>query len=175
MLPKLSLSNGYSNGYAEYKNTFHPFQDGNGRLSRVLTTLLLLQAGYAYVPYCSLESIIEQNKQGYYLALRQTQGTIRTESPQWGAWVLFFLRSLDAQMTRLKAKVEREKLIIAVLPELSLQLLELAKERGRITVKDAVILTAANRNTVKLHLQKLVAAGHLTRHGAGRGVWYSLA
>ncbi|MCA9683457.1 MAG: Fic family protein, partial [Myxococcales bacterium] len=51
----------------------HPFQDGNGRLSRALTTLLLLQAGYAYVPYSSLESIIERDKQGYYLALRQTQ------------------------------------------------------------------------------------------------------
>ena len=62
----------------------HPFQDGNGRLSRVLTTLLLLQAGYAYVPYSSLESIIEQNKQGYYLALRQTQDTIRTDSPHCG-------------------------------------------------------------------------------------------
>src|SRR3546814_7434163 len=56
----------------------HPFQDGNGRLSRVLTTLLLLQAGYAYVPYSSLESVIEQNKEAYYLALRQTQGSIRS-------------------------------------------------------------------------------------------------
>ena len=56
----------------------HPFQDGNGRLSRVLTTLLLLQSGYAYVPYSSLESVIEQSKEAYYLALRQTQGTIRT-------------------------------------------------------------------------------------------------
>ena len=55
----------------------HPFQDGNGRLSRALTTLLLLQAGYAYVPYSSLESVLEQNKEAYYLALRQTQGTIR--------------------------------------------------------------------------------------------------
>lgn len=53
----------------------HPFQDGNGRLSRVLTTLMLLRAGYAYVPYSSLESVIEQNKEAYYLALRRTQGT----------------------------------------------------------------------------------------------------
>ena len=53
----------------------HPFQDGNGRLSRVLTTLLLLKAGYAYVPYSSLEGVIENSKEGYYLALRQTQGT----------------------------------------------------------------------------------------------------
>jgi Fic family protein len=91
-----------------------------------------------------------------------------------GAWVLFFLRSLDSQITRLKTKVEREKLILAALPELSLKLVELAKERGRITVQDAVILTGASRNTIKLHLQKLVSAGHLARHGAGRGVWYSL-
>ena len=69
----------------------HPFQDGNGRLSRVLTTLLLLQAGYAYVPYSSLESVIEQNKQAYYVALRQTQGTIRTEEPNWQSWITFFL------------------------------------------------------------------------------------
>lgn len=61
----------------------HPFQDGNGRLSRILTTLLFLKAGYAYVPYSSLESVIEQNKEGYYLALRQTQSTIRTEIPDW--------------------------------------------------------------------------------------------
>ena len=51
----------------------HPFQDGDGRLSRVLTTLLLLRAGYAYVPYSSLESVVERNKERYYLALRQTQ------------------------------------------------------------------------------------------------------
>ena len=52
----------------------HPFQDGNGRLSRILTTLLLLQAGYAYVPYSSLESVIEQNKEDYYRALRADPG-----------------------------------------------------------------------------------------------------
>ena len=51
----------------------HPFQDGNGRLSRILTTLLLLKTGYAYVPYSSLESVIERNKDNYYLALRKTQ------------------------------------------------------------------------------------------------------
>ncbi|MDB5034112.1 MAG: hypothetical protein JWQ98_1353 [Chlorobi bacterium] len=68
----------------------HPFQDGNGRLSRVLTMLLLLQAGYAYVPYSSLESVIENSKEGYYLALRQTQGTTRSEAPDWQPWLMFF-------------------------------------------------------------------------------------
>src|SRR5271154_1612734 len=72
----------------------HPFQDGNGRLSRILTTLLLLRAGYTYVPYSSLESVIEHSKEPYYLALRQTQATIRTEAPNWQPWITFFLRSL---------------------------------------------------------------------------------
>ena len=153
----------------------HPFQDGNGRISRILTTLLLMQAGYAYVPYSSLESIIEQSKQSYYIALRQTQGTIRTDAPDWQPWVLFFLRSLRSQVKRLETKVEREKIVLAALPELSLRLLEITRDRGRLTILDAVTLTGANRSTVKLHFQKLVSDGHLIRSGAGRGTWYSLA
>jgi Fic family protein len=77
----------------------HPFQDGNGRLSRILTTLLLLQAGYAYVPYSSLESVIENSKENYYLALRETQRTIRTDSPNWQPWLVFFMRALQANAT----------------------------------------------------------------------------
>jgi hypothetical protein len=75
----------------------HPFQDGNGRLSRILTTLLLLKAGYAYVSYSSLESMIENSKEGYYLALCQTQGTIRSEAPNWQPWLTFFLRLAAAE------------------------------------------------------------------------------
>jgi len=85
----------------------HPFQDGNGRLSRVLTTFLLMQAGYAHVPYSSLESVIEQSKEAYYLALRQTQATIRNEAPNWQPWLVFFLRSMAEQVRRLEKKVER--------------------------------------------------------------------
>ncbi|MFN2229023.1 MAG: Fic family protein, partial [Anaerolineae bacterium] len=87
----------------------HPFQDGNGRLSRVLTTLLLLRAGYSYVSYSSLESVIEQSKEGYYLALRRTQGTLRAESPDWVPWLTYFLKALQRQMRRLREKVERER------------------------------------------------------------------
>jgi len=152
----------------------HPFQDGNGRLSRVVTTLLLLQAGYAYVPFSSLESVVELNKESYYLALRQTQGTIRTESPNWQPWLVFFLRSLSEQVRRLEKKVEREKLVLAVLPELSLQIVEFAREHGRVTIGDAIKLTGASRNTLKQHLRALVARGHLNQHGSGRGVWYEL-
>jgi Fic family protein len=152
----------------------HPFQDGNGRLSRVLTTLMLLQAGYAYVPYSSLESVVEQSKEGYYLALRQTQGTIRGDVPDWQPWLTFFLRALAEQVRRLALKVEREKLVLAELPELSLQIVEFARQHGRVTMGDAIRLTGSNRNTLKQHLRALVGRGHLSQHGSGRGVWYGL-
>lgn len=152
----------------------HPFQDGNGRLSRVVTTLLLLQAGYTYVPFSSLESVVELNKESYYLALRQTQGTIRTDAPNWQPWLVFFLRSLAEQVRRLEKKVEREKLVLAVLPELSLQIVEFAKEHGRVTIGEAIQLTGASRNTLKQHFRALVERGHLNQHGSGRGVWYEL-
>lgn len=152
----------------------HPFQDGNGRLSRALTTLLLIQAGYAYVPYSSLESVIELNKEAYYLALRQTQGTIRTETPDWQPWLEFFLRSLAEQVRRLEKKVERERIVLAALPELSLQIVEFAREHGRVTMKDAIRLTNASRNTLKQHFRDLTERNHLERHGSGRGVWYGL-
>ena len=152
----------------------HPFQDGNGRLSRVLTTLLLIQAGYAYVPYSSLESVIELNKEAYYLALRQTQGSIRTDAPNWQPWLVFFLRSLAEQVRRLEKKVEREKIVLGALPELSLQIVEFAREHGRVTIGDAIKLTGVSRNTLKQHFRNLVEHGHLNQQGSGRGVWYEL-
>ncbi|MCP9892073.1 Fic family protein [Cyanobium sp. Aljojuca 7D2] len=152
----------------------HPFQDGNGRLSRVITTLLLLQAGYAYVPYSSLESVVEKSKESYYLALRQTQATIRTELPNWEPWLLFFLRSLTEQIRRLEVKVEREQLVLAAMPDLQLQIVEFAREHGRVTIGEAIRLTAASRNTLKQHFRLLVECGTLSQHGRGRGVWYSL-
>ena len=152
----------------------HPFQDGNGRLSRALTTLLLLQAGYAYVPYSSLESVIENSKESYYLALRQTQGTIRTENPDWQPWLLFFLRALQQQKRRLAAKVEREKWVVAALPELAVRIVDQARQHGRVTIGDLIRLTGASRNTLKEHFRRLLQQGHLVRHGTGKGTWYTL-
>lgn len=153
----------------------HPFQDGNGRLSRILTTLLLLRAGYGYVPYCSLESVVEQNKDAYYLSLRRTQSTLRTEETDWQPWLEFFLRALQQQKLRLENKIERERLILGDLPELSARVLELCRERGRVTVAEAATVTGSSRNTIKDHLKALTRAGHLEKHGAGRGTWYGLA
>ncbi len=152
----------------------HPFQDGNGRLSRVLTTLLLLRAGYAYVPYSSLESVIEQSKDSYYLALRRTQRTIRSDTPDWNPWLEFFLRAMQRQKERLEKKMERERVMVAALPELSVLILELVREHGRVTISEIVRVSGISRNTVKDHLKSLAEQGHLQLHGAGRGAWYGL-
>lgn len=152
----------------------HPFQDGNGRLSRVLSTLLLLQAGYRYVPYSSLERIIEENKDGYYRALRLSQKQIRTADENLDDWVRFFLQSLKKQKDILLRKVEQEKLLER-LPPVSEQLLVLTRERGRLTITEAVTLLDINRNTVKLHLRQLVQQSYLEQHGSGKATWYSLA
>jgi Fic family protein len=152
----------------------HPFQDGNGRLSRVLTTLLLLQAGYAYVPYSSLESVIENSKEGYYLALRQTQSTIHADAPDWQPWLVFFLRSLQQQERRLAVKVEREKNALAVLSELSVKILDYVRDHGRVTTRDMVRETGASPNTLKSTFTSLVEKGLLVRQGGGRSTWYGL-
>jgi len=140
----------------------------------VLTTLLLLQEGYAHVPYSSLESVVEQNKEAYYLALRQTQGTVRTDGPDWQPWLVFFLHSLGGQVERLERKIEREQLVLASLPELSLQIVEFVREHGRITMGEAISLTGTSRNTLKQHFRNLVKNQYLNQQGRGRGVWYGL-
>ncbi len=152
----------------------HPFQDGNGRVSRVLTTVLLLRAGYAYIPFSSLESVIENSKEAYYLALRETQGTLKTKAPNWNPWLIFFLSALQKQMRHLRQKVEREQLMMGALPEISAQLINLVREHGRLNISNAERLTQVNRNTLKQYFRVLVANGYLALNGAGRGAWYSI-
>jgi len=151
----------------------HPFQDGNGRLSRAITTLLLMRSGYSYVPYSSMERVIEDNKDGYYLSLRRGQSTLDADEAKLYEWVEFFLECMVTQKNALQKKVEREK-IIAALPPLSDQIVQIAREHGRVTVSSAEKITSANRNTIKFHLRKLVESGHLKQRGTGRGTWYEI-
>lgn len=153
----------------------HPFQDGNGRLSRILTTLLLLQAGYVYVPYSSLESVIENSKEDYYLALRQTQTTIHNEAPNWQPWLMFFMRALQQQKRHLGIKVEREKNALSVLSELAIKIMDYVRAHGRVATRDMVRETGASPNTLKATFSNLVEKRLLIRHGGGRSTWYSLS
>lgn len=88
----------------------HPFQDGNGRLSRILTTLMLLRAGYSYVPYASLESVVEDNKDLYYKALRRTQTTLK-RTARIGSLGLVFPALPEKQKANLAAKIEKLRMI----------------------------------------------------------------
>ena len=153
----------------------HPFQDGNGRLSRVLTLLLLLQTGYDYVPYSSLEQLIENNKEGYYRALRLTQKTLDKERPDWSPWVSFFLETLLKQKQRLESRLKQEQLIVeSALSKREEQLLSILKERGQITIAELVTITGINRNTLKSSLKKLDNLELIQLHGKGRGAFYRL-
>ena len=154
----------------------HPFQDGNGRLSRVLTTLLLLRAGYAYVPYASMERVIEGNKELYYKALRRTQITLRNDEPDWYPWVNFFLRALKKQKDILAKRLELERTEQdkdSEIPELSIQILKQFQSHERLTLSQIERLTGANRNTLKLRVRELVSTGRLVRHGKARASWYT--
>ena len=152
----------------------HPFQDGNGRLSRALTTLLLLQAGYNYVPYSSLERIVEDSKDEYYKALRRAQATLNKDESQLIDWLTFFVSALCRQKDVLDQKVKQEKLMAPLAP-LSEKLLGIVRKHGRVTVREAAAITEANRSTIKDHLKQLVNAGRLVKRGQGRGTWYEKA
>lgn len=150
----------------------HPFQDGNGRLSRMLTNLLLLRSGYVYVQYSSHESIIEAYKDKYYLALRTSQKELGSGEKSSKIWTAFFLEMLKKQKDHLLEKIEREKIAYA-LPEVSIRILNLAKEQGRVSVSFIANVLQLNRNTVKKYLQHLVRSKKLVLHGKGRGAYYT--
>ena len=154
----------------------HPFPDGNdGRLSRILTTLMLLRAGYSYVPYASLESVVEDNKDLYYKALRRTQTTLKSDNPDWEPWLGFFLRCLKKQKNNLSIKVEKEKILNdSSLPMLSIQVLELLRKHERLNISEMVKHTATNQSTLKVRLRELVQSNRIQRHGKGRATWYTV-
>jgi Fic family protein len=152
----------------------HPFQDGNGRLARVLTNLALMRSGYSYVPYSSLERVIEANREQYYRALRSAQGTLDKDETRLMDWVRFFLLCLVEQKNSLQDKVKRERLMTSFSP-IDEQLLQIARSHGRLTLSSALTVTKVNRNTLKLHLRQLVQSGHLRLLGRGRSTWYEMA
>lgn len=149
----------------------HPFQDGNGRLSRVLTNLLLLKEGYLYMPYISHEKLIEDNKPDYYMALRQSQKTFKTNREDITAWLNFFLTIflLQSKMAvELLSKESIEKLL-SVKQFVVWEYLQKAEETttGEITKE-----TKVARPTVKQAIDKLLRLKKIERIGLGRSARY---
>lgn len=150
----------------------HPFKEGNGRLCRLLGTWMLMHAGYSYMPFLSMERILEESRSRYYRALTLASGLLVDDPAGLADWIQFFLKALTAHRDELSRKISREKRH-ETLPELSSRLMVLARQTGRLTMTEAVDSTQANRNTIKVHLRRLVSMGVLVRHGGGRGTWYS--
>ena len=151
-----------------------PFQDGNGRLSRLLATLLLLKHGYGYATSASLDRVFEGERVAYDEAARRLReaGTGQ-DAVARAAWTAFFLDCLARQVATLAERLDREQRM-APLPPLSETIFGAVRAHGRVTVRAATALTGANRNTVKAHLQRLVAEGRLVRRGQRKGTWYEL-
>ncbi|MHC4124521.1 MAG: Fic family protein [Planctomycetota bacterium] len=159
-----------SNFLVEFLN-IHPFQDGNGRISRILTNLLLLQAGYLYVPYVSHEKLIEDNKPDYYMSLRKSQKTFKTKHPSIVPWIDFFLSVIIRQSEMAVELLSRENV------EKLLSVKQLAIWQYMQTVDEATPLDIAKnakvaRPTVNQALDRLMRLKKIQRIGMGRSTRY---
>jgi len=150
----------------------HPFQDGNGRLSRALTTMLLLKKGYAYVPYSSIESIIESSKEGYYRALRRTQKNIWKGRIDYEPWLSFFLTTLQKQKNHLYNKISAILSTDTKLSQNQRAILGLFNKKPEWTSAAISARLKINIETVKKTLQTLTAYGYLVKQGTTKGAWY---
>jgi Fic family protein len=149
----------------------HPFEDGNGRLSRVLTNLLLLQAGYAYILYVSHEKLIEDNKPDYYMALRRSQKTFGTDHENIEPWVSFFLEII-LQQSKAAVHLMTDKRIETQLSKHQLTVWQYVQNTGETTMGDIVRDTHVSRATVKQVVVKLQKIGKIEMLGRGRGARY---
>lgn len=149
----------------------HPFEDGNGRLSRVLTNLLLLQAGYAYIPYVSHEKLIEDNKPDYYMALRKSQNTFGSHYENLEPWLSFFLEIMMQQTKRAVNLITDER-IETTFSKNQLTVWRYIQNKGEATIGVIVKDTNVSRATVKQALIKLQDIDNIEMLGVGRGARY---
>jgi Fic family protein len=152
----------------------HPFTEASSRLARLLATWMLMRSGYTHLPYASLERVLEESRSSHHRVLSRAARSGGNGRSGLAEWVVFFLRCLAAQRDELLRRIEDQHRKTR-LPELSMRLIDIAREAGRLTMSHAVDKTGANRNTIKVHLRQLVSQGRLLRHGGGRGTWYTAA
>ena len=155
--------------------SIHPYQDGNGRLSRLLSTLLLMKLDYRFVQYVSFEHVIEREKEAYYRALMEGQKNRYSEEERIDKWVLFFLKGLIELTKRLETKYDTYSKLKVVLNERQQQIVAYVKEKETVQIKEIEnSLENYSRNTIKKDLACLVNEGILLKTGAGRGVRYHI-
>ncbi|MDB2550258.1 Fic family protein [Rickettsiales bacterium] len=163
-----------SNFIFEYL-AIHPFQDGNGRTSRLLTNLMLLQSGYNFTNIVSHEKLIENNKADYYLALNKTQKTWKSENEDISKWLLFFLKIVNGQAQK-ALDILKGETIEYLLSEKQLHLWNwaLSLDKKEFSRKDAIEETGFPARTVESIIKKLFDLKKLERIGEGRGIRYKV-
>lgn len=149
----------------------HPFQDGNGRLSRILTNFLLLKAGYAYVSYVSHEKLIEDNKADYYLALRRSQKTLNATKPDIESWLEFFLKVCLEQAQQAIELLSHEN-IEKILSPKQLAVWRYFETINEATAGDIAGATKVARPTVSQAIDVLLRLKKIERIGQGRTTRY---
>jgi Fic family protein len=150
----------------------HPFIDGNGRLSRILSNLLLLQQGYEYMPYISQEKLIEDNKPEYYVALRQSQKTFRTESENLMPWLYFFLKIILEQSKQAIKLLSKEEVGKLLSPQQQAVWAAICKFEMEITPAEIFKDTGIPRPTINQALIKLLRLKWIEKIGLGRATRY---
>jgi Fic family protein len=158
------------NFLVEFLN-IHPFTDGNGRLSRVLTNLMMLKAGYTYVPYVSHEKLIEDNKAEYYVALRKSQKTLKTENPNITPWLEFFFNILLTQARQAIELLSKENIEKLLSPK-QLLVWQYLVEVSEATPGEISKATKVARPTVSQALDTLLRLKKVERVGQGRTTRY---
>jgi len=149
----------------------HPFEDGNGRLSRVLTNLLLLRSGYQFVQYVSQEQIVERRKDEYYVALRKSQETFKTDHDTISPWLNFFLSVIREQATKALLFLEEEKVEDMLSPK-QYEVWKYISSVPEVGPGEIVKETGIALGTVRQALNSLVEYGKVKRVGRGRGTRY---
>ncbi|OGN24432.1 MAG: hypothetical protein A3A13_03425 [Candidatus Yanofskybacteria bacterium RIFCSPLOWO2_01_FULL_43_22] len=150
----------------------HPFQDGNGRLSRIITNLMMLRAGYTYVPYISHEKLVENNKMDYYMALRRSQKTFKSENETIVPWLEFFLNILLKQAQMAIDLLSKENIELLLSPK-QLQVLNYLQTVAEATPGEISKRANISRPTVSQALGVLLRLKKIKRIGQGRTTRYS--
>src|SRR3989338_5907050 len=151
----------------------HPFRDGNGRISRILTNLLMLQAGYIYMPYVSHEKLVEEKKQEYYVALRKTQITFKSKKPDIVHWLTFFLNIILDQSKEAVDLLTADN-VEKTLSGKQLAVLEYLEKVKEATPGEITEKTKVARPTVNQVLEKLINIKKIERIGMGRSTRYRI-
>ncbi len=149
----------------------HPFQDGNGRLSRILTNLLMLKTGYAYTPYVSHEKLVEDNKAEYYVALRRSQKKLKDEQLNISDWLEFFL-NVCLEQGKMAINLLSKENIEKLLSPKQLLVWQYLEKTGEATPLEITKSAKVARPTVSQALEVLLRLKKIERIGQGRATRY---